>query len=216
MTGLSAIYNEAIQRGDFTLAFELRNGRGRFIFFMFFDENDKDSKDYLYLYLQNTNQIHNLKLYGSHRNGDFFIYFNEKLQRVIRDELQLNGNGVNPFNLEHFFQEINAAIPQRLERNQNVTILRRHYNNIQNRIPTEIIDEADKIYWLGFMRTHGTPRPQTLRKLYLYTDSTPEEIDRILTAIEPYNITLRWTNDPDKAKNTDFVTMMNNLNQYIN
>ncbi|GAB1661543.1 hypothetical protein Mh1956_22020 [Mannheimia haemolytica] len=43
LTGLHNAYSEAIQRRDFTFAFEVSMPPGRFIFFMFFAENDKQS-----------------------------------------------------------------------------------------------------------------------------------------------------------------------------
>lgn len=69
---------------------------GRFIFFMFFAENDKKSKDLLYLYLQNTNRLEEIKLYGSHWNGDFEIYFSNRLEEAIKAELGIVGGGNQP------------------------------------------------------------------------------------------------------------------------
>ena len=44
-TGLAGVYREAYLRNDPTVAFELRNGRGRFVFLIFFSEEDSTVKD---------------------------------------------------------------------------------------------------------------------------------------------------------------------------
>jgi hypothetical protein len=43
LTGLDGIYAEAMERSDPTLAFEVLQGRGRFVFLMFFSPEDKES-----------------------------------------------------------------------------------------------------------------------------------------------------------------------------
>ena len=214
LNGLHNAYNEAISRGDFTFAFEISMPPGRFIFFMFFAENDKKSKNLLYLYLQNTNKLEQIKLYGNHQNGNFEIYFSDKLKEAIRAELEIVNGRNGPFNLYNFFEELNRNIPQHLPAQAQIAILRQYYPNIQTGIP-RIVNDEDKIYWMGFMRPQGgVPREQTLRKLYIHTECNHQQIDCLLKAIEPYGLTLRWTDNPDRAKNVDFVSMINELNQY--
>lgn len=216
LSGLHNAYNQAVKRGDFTFAFEVSIPPGRFIFFMFFSENDKESKDLLYLYLQNTNRLEEIKLYGSHRNGVFGIYFNDRLEKAIKAELGIEGGGHRPFNLYHFFEELNREIPQELPAQTHLATLRQYYPQIKTRIPS-IVNEEAKIYWMGFMRPpKGTPREQTLRKLYIYTSCEHHQITRLLEAIAPYGLTLKWTDKQEKARNVDFVYMINELNQYKN
>ena len=62
----------------------------------------------------------------------------------------------------------------------------------------------------------GVPREQTLRKLYIHTECNHQQIERLLEAIAPYGLTLKWTDNPYRAKNVDFVSMINELNQYRN
>lgn len=207
-------YHEAICRGDFTFAFEIFMPPGRFIFFMFFAENDKKSKDLLYLYLQNTNKLEQIKLYGNHWNGNFEIYFNDKLKEAIRDELGIVNGRNRPFNLYNFFEELNRNIPQNLPAQAQIAILRQYYPNIRTRIPS-IVNDEDRIYWMGFMRPRGgVPREQTLRKLYIHTECNHQQINDLLKAIASYGLTLRWTANPDRARNVDFAAMINELNQY--
>lgn len=214
LTGLHNAYHEAIRRDDFTFAFEISMPPGRFIFFMFFAENDKKSKDLLYLYLQNTNRLEEIKLYGSHRNGDFEIYFSNRLEEAIKAELGIVGGGNQPFNLYDFFEELNGNIPQHLPAQAQIATLRQYYPQIRARIP-RVVNDEDKIYWMGFMRPQsGVPREQTLRKLYIHTECNHQQIDRLLATMAPYGLTLKWTDDPNRAKNVDFVSMINELNQY--
>lgn len=216
LTGLYNAYHEAIRRGDFTFAFEVRMPPGRFIFFMFFAENDKKSKDLLYLYLQNTNLLEQIKLYGSHRNGCFEIYFNRRLEEAIKAELGIVGGGNKPFNLYNFFKELNRNIPQHLPAQTQIATLRQYYPQIRAKIP-RVVNDEDKIYWMGFMRPkNGAPREQTLRKLYIHTECNHQQIDRLLEAIAPHGLTLKWTDNPERARNTDFVSMLNELNRYNN
>lgn len=51
-SGLSGIYNQALNNNERTLAFQINNGNGRFVFMMFFDETDNKSKDKLFIFLR--------------------------------------------------------------------------------------------------------------------------------------------------------------------
>jgi hypothetical protein len=78
---LSGGWSEALSRNEPTFAFELFNGRGRFLFMMFFDPDDESTNDKLLLFLQNSRCMLYLKLYGAHRKGEFMMYLNEKSNR---------------------------------------------------------------------------------------------------------------------------------------
>ena len=78
LNGLKNLYNECLKRKEPTIIFELKNGKGLFNFLMFFSDDDSESKDKLFLYLRHTNRFIYFKLYGSHKNGDFKIYINNK------------------------------------------------------------------------------------------------------------------------------------------
>lgn len=48
---LSGVWSKAIARDEPTIAFEVTNGLGRFLFMMFFDLEDKTTKDRLFVFL---------------------------------------------------------------------------------------------------------------------------------------------------------------------
>ena len=50
LSGLTHVFQEAIREGRPTLVFEITNGKGRFLFMMFFDEKDESKDSYLYLH----------------------------------------------------------------------------------------------------------------------------------------------------------------------
>ena len=51
-TQLKNVYMEALSSYDKSVAFDIRIGRGRFLFLMFLSEDDE--KDSLFLYMRNT------------------------------------------------------------------------------------------------------------------------------------------------------------------
>lgn len=73
-------------RSEPTIAFEVRNGRGRFLFLMFFDPEDKATNDRLLVFLQNTRHMLELKLYGAHERGQFDIYLKRQDVAAIKRE----------------------------------------------------------------------------------------------------------------------------------
>lgn len=121
-TGLRNIYRNAIENEEPTLVFEIRDGIGRFVFMMFFSEDDA-SYDRLYILLRRTAALLELKMYGSHRAGDFNVYFSQDDERAIRNELNLQG-GVNPFYLDEFLVGLNGQIPDELALRRSVETLR--------------------------------------------------------------------------------------------
>lgn len=73
-SGLNNMYISALESLDKALAFDLKVGKGRFLFMMFLSEEDKESKDMLFLYMRNTKVMKKIKLYGNHRKGIFKRY----------------------------------------------------------------------------------------------------------------------------------------------
>ena len=71
-----------------------------------------------------------LKMYGSHRNGDFIVYISDEVQERMTAELQLQ-NGNETFVFERFLNEINNAIPQEISMAQKVETLRNNRNIIR-------------------------------------------------------------------------------------
>jgi hypothetical protein len=173
-TGLSGIYNQAVNNNERTLAFQINNGNGRFVFMMFFDETDDESKDKLFIFLRNINFLVKLKMYGNHRQGVFTIYINEYIEGKFIEELQLNGNNGN-FNFEEFLIQLNAQIPDTYNRAGRIQTLREIWNNLDNDFINELVDESNRTILKGIMRlpNERRPREKTLRKAYNNKDSKP-------------------------------------------
>lgn len=196
-SGLQGIYNQAISDNEKTLAFQINNGNGRFVFMMFFDDTD-ELKDKLFIFLRNTNFLVKLKMYGSHRQGTFDVYINDDIQEIIIEELQLNGNHGN-FSFEDFLIELNTQIPDTYNRANRIHTIRQIWNNLDNNFRNELVDEAERIILKGIVRlpVSKSPREKTLRKAYTYIDANPDDISELLESLKERNITLSWTDNPD-------------------
>ena len=193
---LKDIYLEALLSPDKSLAFEVTIGNGRFLFMMFLSPEDKEKQDLLYVYMRNTSNIVKIKLYGSHRSGDFIAYISNHVKQSFVDELQLRP-GAGTFDFMRFLEQINNAIPEKLPFSTKIRILR------ENRgIITAVggVDEANKTVLLGPMHLKvRTPRDRTLRKLYTFTDGDRNDIKELIDLLKTLNITLQWTT-PERAK----------------
>ncbi len=211
LTGLGSVYSEAIIRQDPTLAFELNVGRGRFVFLMFFSQDDKESKDKLFIQLRNTRVFLELKAYGSHKNGDFFIYFNAEDQEYIKRELELAGFG-RAFNFIEFLNELNALIPRSLPLQAKVDKIREVWPSVKDRL-RDTVDEADKTILMGIKRLPEgkNPKDKTLRKLYVYTNGNAEVITSLIESLKAARTTLAWTDRKDVQERSlaDIMAMIN-------
>lgn len=193
LTGLGGIYAEAMERSDPTLAFEIPQGRGRFVFLMFFSPEDKESKDKLFLQLRNTRVFLQLKAYGSHRKGDFLIYFNDTDQVAIREELQLDGGGPS-FNFVVFLEQINNQIPTFLPLQAKLDKIREVWPQVNTNL-SKVVDNANKTILMGIKRLPSgkSPQDKTLRKLYVYTNGSADVITDLIYALKNARVTLAWT-----------------------
>lgn len=192
-SGLRDVYLQALKSPDKSLAFDVVNGRGHFLFMMFLSDEDEDMKDALFIYMRNTKRLLQFKTYGSHRNGNFTVYINDQERGALIRELKLQG-GTGEFDFERFLEELNAGIPTRLNQAQKVEMLQEGIKHVPS-----IVDESLKSILVGPRRlTKGTPRDKTLRKLYLYTDYDSDEVDRLIDYLKATNMTVAWTT-PDKA-----------------
>jgi hypothetical protein len=196
--GLTYIYNQAIKDNEMTLAFQINNGNGRFVFMMFFDANDNESKDKLFIFLRNINFLVKLKMYGNHKKGDFNVYISDYIQGKIIEELQLNGHYFN-FNFEEFLVELNNQIPNTYNRIQRIQTLRTIWNNLDNGFINTLVDEANRTILKGIIKLpiNKSPREKTLRKAYNYIDANPDDISELIELLKNRNITLSWTDNPN-------------------
>jgi len=202
LSNLKSIFNESIERNEPTLAFEVTNGRGRFLFLMFFDSEDDSTKDELFIYMRNTNRMVRLKMYGNHRSGQFDVFINEYIENWFKQELQLGKQDPeNPFIFERFFESLNLGIPIELTLEEKIETLRDSWNEVSDELPNEIIDENDKIFLIGprTLPKEKKPREKTLRKLYVFVEANPRDVTRLIGHLKRLNKTVAWTNDPKKG-----------------
>ncbi|OAA93539.1 hypothetical protein [Clostridium coskatii] len=205
---LKNVYVATLESLDKALAFDLKVGRGRFLFMMFLSEEDKESKDILFLYMRNTRIMRRIKLYGNHTMGTFKAYINEDVQNCLIQELQLEHTGGN-FNFINFLSQINEAIPQETNIADKIKALRDNCNIIRT---LNVIDEADKTVLIGERKLSiGTPQDKTLRKLYMYTNSSLEDITELIGLLKKMNMTVAWTTEENRYREADIRIMIENL-----
>jgi hypothetical protein len=203
-SSLSSVYHEAFEGERPTVVFEIEHGVGRFVFMIFCSEEDKGYTDDLFLYLARTNVLIPLKMYGNHSKGDFKVYLEEKEERYIRDELNIQP-GTSPFILSEFLNKLNLLIPKTLPLPNVIGTMKRHRTLFETNavLKTKIdVSEASKIYLIGPKRLASGKKPQekTLRKLYLYVDADPHTITEFINALKKAGRTVAWTDDKSKIK----------------
>lgn len=202
---LKKIYEEALRSYDKSVAFDVKIGRGRFLILMFLSEADE--RDSLFVYMRNTMVMRKLKMYGSHRNGDFKVYISDEVQMRMKAELQLKGGNAT-FDFERFLNEVNNAIPQEITMSQKVKTLRDNRNIIR----TVGIDEIEKTVLIGTkVLSKGKPQDRTLRKLYMYTEESETVITELIKNLKKANMTVAWTTEGQRFKATDINAMINSL-----
>ena len=168
---------------------------------MFFDDED-ESKDLIYIFMRNTMQMLERKLYGNHIKGQFYIYLEDYMKKLFKDELLIESSVTNnPFIFEDFFNRLNESIPNSIPLNQKISVLRDCWHEIKNKLPKDIVDESDKTILIRLIQLPDNKKPQekTLRKLYLYADGNEHEIARLIRVLKKLNMTVGWTNDSNKT-----------------
>lgn len=202
LNGLKEIYNESIKRQEKTLVFEVSNGKGRFLFMMFFDDADKSTKDLLYIFLKNTKKMIQLKMYGNHPKGIFNIYIDEYKRKMIIDELMIGMEfSKSTFNFNTFFANLNNCIPKTLSLQNIIDKFRESKDIIISNIPSDIIDEIHKNILIGpkGLPKYKKPQEKTLRKLYLFAEEDDSRIiSQFIERLKSLNITVAWTDEKSK------------------
>ncbi|WP_321900222.1 hypothetical protein [Burkholderia cepacia] len=191
--GLFDVWSEAVARDEPTIAFEVRNGRGRFLFMMFFDPDDKATNDRLLVFLQNTRHMLELKLYGAHERGQFDIYLKKQDVTAIKRELELEDGVGLPFDEIRFVKALNAMLPTSLPLAAKVEVLRTNMPAIRNRL-NAILDDHNKTELIGERQLPQQQRPKekTLRKLYLYSTDAPAAVAAYIENLKKRNCTVAW------------------------
>ena len=169
--------------------------------------SEADERDSLFVYMRNTMVMRKLKMYGSHRNGDFKVYISDEVQMRMKAELQLK-KGNATFDFERFLNEVNNAIPQEITMSQKVKTLRDNRNIIR----TVGIDEIEKTVLIGTkVLSKGNPQDRTLRKLYMYTEESETVITEFIKNLKKANMTVAWTTEEQRFKAADINAMINSL-----
>lgn len=206
-TSLSTLYDESLYRNEPTLAFEIVNGNGKFVFMMFFENDDNQFENILFIFCRNIKYMIKLKLYGNQEKGKFSIYLNEDLQNKIIEELQLYNRSGDKFDFNIFLENLNSSIPSNLSFKEKAFILKKTWKFLDDSTRKNLVDDSEKIYLKGVLSLPSNKKPQerTLRKLYLYVDGIPDDISDFLNNLRNLNKTLQWTDDKSSEKDFSFV-----------
>lgn len=194
---LENIYKEALESFDKSFAVELKIAQGEFLLMMFISEEDEETKDFLFIYMRNSNVLKRVKMYGNHSKGCFQIYMTNALETAIFKELNLRKSNGN-YNIEKFIEQLNIAIPYHLNYADKIKCLRSNRNIIDD---INVVDESEKTVLIGDKKvSHGKPRDKTLRKLYLYTNANPKDIDVLIKLLKSLNRTVAWTTEEQRYR----------------
>jgi len=214
LSGLQNIFNEVVDKNEPTIAFEIINGKGKFLFMMFFDNEDESTKDQLFIFLRNTTKMVKLKLYGNHKQGQFYIYLKDFIKEWFIKELLLESNASHQkFNFNDFFEKLNLSIPNTLPLQQKINTLRGSWSDVEDNLPKDIVDDSKKTILIGdkALPDGKKPREKTLRKLYLYADGNVEDITVLIENLKRLNRTVAWTDDLEKLKSSkNIIDILNN------
>lgn len=193
MNGFFGVWSEALERDEPTVAFEIRNGRGRFLFMMFFDPEDEKTNDKLLLFLQNTRYMLRLKLYGAHDKRDFRLFLEDWQVDKIKRELQLERGDGPVFDIAKLLAALNANIPQSIPLAEKIKLLRGNRAAYQDEL-ANILDFHRRTELIGErqLSPKQTPRERTLRKLYLYSARSPEDVAAYIDDLKRRNCTVCW------------------------
>lgn len=203
--GLKNVYIEALCAYDKSVVFDINIGRGRFLILLFLSE--VDDRDSLFVYMRNTRIMRKLKMYGSHKNGDFKVYISEEVKSSMIAELQLQ-EGTGEFEFERFLNQFNQQIPQSISMDEKVRILR----NNREIIRTIAIDENEKTVLIGPKKlSKGEPQDRTLRKLYMYTEESASVITDLIKKLKDANMTVAWTTEDQRYRAADINAMINKI-----
>lgn len=209
--GLSPLYRAAMTQRMPTIAFPMADGVGRFVFLVFVpsdsDGTPRWSESDLFILLLRTNQALQFRLLGRHlrsdaQPGDFFIDLDHADERAIRAELNIPPNAVNGpvFRLQDLLTRLNAAFPARVDPEHTVSMFRKHRDIIRDNCKKQIADAA-KIHLVRFgPPSHGVPREETLRKLYMLSGQAPERVTALVNMLRSVGWTAFWS---DKAQPVD-------------
>jgi hypothetical protein len=216
LTGLIPLFTEARDREEKTLAFEVANGKGKFLFLMFFDDEDTETYDQLFVYLRNTKYMLNLKLYGNHSNRNYYkfdVYIKPWQENKIKEELGITGSfSILPFELQKFLNDLNSSFPTSLSLKEKIVNLRKIWKEIRPKLPDNLVSDEDRTVLICEKRvSRGKPREKTLRKLYIHTEGNPDDIARLIRYLKAANMTVAWTTEDRGMRSADIRDFINRV-----
>lgn len=205
---LENIYKEALNSFDKSFAVDLKIAQGQFLLMMFISEEDEKTKDFLFIYMRNSNVLKKVKMYGNHSKGYFKIYMTNDLETAIFNEIQLNkSNG--SYDIEKFMVQLNNTIPNHINNIDKINCLRTNRSIVDK---LNVVDEKEKTVLIGDKKvSRGTPQDKTLRKLYIYTNANPKDIDSLIRLLKISNRTVAWTTEEQRYKAKEVHEILNSL-----
>lgn len=205
---LKNIYVSTLKSYDKAVAFDVQVGRGNFLFMMYLSDEDEEAKDMLFIYMRNTNVLRKLKMYGNHTKGTFDVYIDKEMQNALIKELCLS-HADNTFDFNRFLNQLNGSIPLEITPETKINNLRNNRDIIG---ALGVIDEAEKTVLIGQRRLSvGHPQDKTLRKLYLYTNADPKDIDELIKLLKKFNRTVAWTSEANREDVVDIHKLISSL-----
>ena len=163
---------------------------------MFFDDEDADTMDRLYIFMRNTKKMFETKLFGNHEKGDFLVYLNDAQKGFFRRELKIESSPKSmPFDFDTFFHRLNGCIPSAIALHSKIATIRQAWGEIDGSLLGGIVAEHEKTEFDRFIKLPEgqKPREKTLRKLYLFWNVKPRDIERLVADLKRDRKTVAWT-----------------------
>ena len=192
---LGPVYLHALRKKQTGLAFELKYGKGRFVFLMFLGKEEKILRDQLFIFMKRTNSMLKRKVYGSYKKHASFIFLDNDHKKLFMDELGLTySRNAKRFDFHDFFSRLNHKIPARVVVAKTIQTIRDGGSRLYKKLPTEVLEDAEKTEFVGFIQLPEgmRPREQTLRKLYWFYTADSSDIATLIRELYAENKTVRW------------------------
>ena len=207
LTGLAPLIGNAFAREEATIAFSLKEGLGQFAFLIFVptgpDGKILHEKLELCLLLCRTKTVIGpMKLYGSHRNGDYKVFVGKAEEESFKRELGIeNLEPPRPFSIKAFLETLHTKFPTECPLSMTISTIQTNLDLVKQ-IQKEFIDDTEKVYFLGFrpLAPNKKPREETLRKLYVLP-CDPKKLAAVVSTLKQSNTTVAWTNSKPQSRN---------------
>ena len=106
-------------------------------------------------------------------------------------------------------EQLNNAIPDHLDNIEKIHYLRANRHILQY---LNVIDEREKTVLIGDNKvSKGPPQEKNFRKLYLYTDAQPNDIDVLIRLLKLANRTVAWTTEDQRYRSKNIYEIIKSL-----